>query len=65
MILLKRMMYQKIFWGCMLLIISVSFAIKGIENESSTAVYAAVYNENSAAENIINKELLSYDGLIK
>lgn len=64
-ILLKRMLYQKSFWGCMLLTVCVSFAIKGIENESPTAIYAAVYNENSAAEDIINKELLSYDGLIR
>lgn len=64
-ILLKRLLYQKSFWCCMIFIVVASFGIKGLEKESPTAIYAAVYNKDSTSDSVINKELLSYDGLIK
>ena len=64
-ILLKRLLYQKSFWGCLVLMIIASITVKEFEKESFTAIYVAVYNENSISDNSLNKELLSYNGLIK
>lgn len=53
-ILAKRLLFQKSLWLCLLLTVLLSLFMVRLERQSQTAVYAAVYTEETAYRSLLS-----------